>query len=216
MTAESLSALKERFPQVTDRASVDHPAVNVPLGELVAVLKYLRDEQTFDLLMDVTAIDWAEGSSPRFTVVYHLLSTARAGTYVRIAANCGGTDDAPIAPTVTSLWAGADWHERECFDMVGIKFEGHPDLRRILMWDGYPYHPLRKEFPLAGIETDLPVADIAEATGTKVIAAQMAGGPFVASTGEINLTEAEPRAKDETWSDRRAKPGDSELRQVKE
>jgi NADH-quinone oxidoreductase subunit C len=84
------------------------------------------------------------------------------------------------------------------------------------MWDGYPYHPLRKEFPLAGIETELPVADIAEETGTKVIAAPMAGGPFVASPGEVNLTEAEPRAKDESWSDRRARPDQSELRQVKE
>jgi NADH-quinone oxidoreductase subunit C len=216
MVAEPFAALKERFPDVSARPSADHPAFNVPAAEVVAVLRYLRDEQAFDLLMDVTAVDWAEGASPRFTVVYHLLSTVRAGMYVRIAANCGGTDEAPTAPSVTSLWAGADWHERECFDMFGIKFEGHPDLRRILMWDGYPYHPLRKEFPLAGIETDLPVADIAEETGTKVIAAPMAGGPFVASTGEINLTEAEPRAKDESWSDRRAKPGDAELRQVKE
>jgi NADH-quinone oxidoreductase subunit C len=100
--------------------------------------------------------------------------------------------------------------------MFGIKFEGHPDLRRILMWDGYPYFPLRKEFPLAGIETELPVADIAEATGTKVIAAPMAGGPFVATNGEINLTEAEPRAKDESWSDHAARPDQSALRQVKE
>jgi NADH-quinone oxidoreductase subunit C len=75
---------------------------------------------------------------------------------------------------------------------------------------------LRKEFPLAGIETALPVEDIAEETGAKVVAAPMAGGPFVASAGEINLTEAEPRAKDESWSDRRAMPGHSELRQVKE
>ena len=216
MAADPLSALKERFPQITDRPSADHPAVNVPLGDLVAVLRYLRDEQGFDLLMDVTAIDWAEGAAPRFTVVYHLLSTTRAGSYVRVAAACAGTEAEPTAPSVTSLWAGADWHERECFDMFGIKFAGHPDLRRILMWDGYPYHPLRKEFPLAGIETDLPVADIAEETGTKVVAAPMAGGPFVASPGEINLTEAEPRAKDETWSDRRPKPEHTGLRQVKD
>jgi NADH-quinone oxidoreductase subunit C len=84
------------------------------------------------------------------------------------------------------------------------------------MWDGYPYHPLRKEFPLAGIETDLPVADIAEETGTKVIAAPMAGGPFVASSGEMNLTEAEPTAKDQSWSDRRVQPGQTALRHVKE
>lgn len=216
MSADVTTALKEKFPQVTDRPSADHPAVNVPLADVVALLRYLRDEQAFDLLMDVTAIDWAEGASPRFTVVYHLLSTTRPGSYVRVAAACAGTEAEPTAPSVVSVWPAADWHERECYDMFGIKFEGHPDLRRILMWDGYPYHPLRKEFPLAGIETDLPVADIAEETGTRVIAAPMAGGPFVASPGEINLTEAEPRAKDESWSDRAARPDQTSLRQVKD
>jgi NADH-quinone oxidoreductase subunit C len=216
MSADVTTALKEKFPQVTDRPSADHPAVNVPLADVVPVLRYLRDEQAFDLLMDVTAIDWAEGASPRFTVVYHLLSTTRPGTYVRVAAACAGTEAEPTAPSVVSVWPAADWHERECYDMFGIKFQGHPDLRRILMWDGYPYHPLRKEFPLAGIETDLPVADIAEETGTRVIAAPMAGGPFVASPGEMNLTEAEPRAKDESWSDRAARPDQTSLRQVKD
>lgn len=216
MSADVTTALKEKFPQVTDRPSADHPAVNVPLADVVAVLRYLRDEQAFDLLMDVTAIDWAEGAAPRFTVVYHLLSTTRPGSYVRVAAACAGTEAEPTAPSVVNVWPAADWHERECYDMFGIKFQGHPDLRRILMWDGYPYHPLRKEFPLAGIETDLPVADIAEETGTRVIAAPMAGGPFVASPGEINLTEAEPRAKDESWSDRAARPDQTSLRQVKD
>jgi len=107
---------------------------------------------------------------------------------------------------VVSLWPGANWHEREAFDMFGIRFDGHPDLRRILMWDGYPYHPLRKEFPLAGIETVLPDAEVVEETKTKVIAAPMAGGPFVASSGEMNLTEAEPRAKDESWNECSEKP----------
>jgi NADH-quinone oxidoreductase subunit C len=216
MPETATTALREKFPQITERPTADVPAYNVPFGDVVAVLTYLRDTEAFDLLMDVTAIDWAEGASPRFTVVYHLLSTTRPGTYIRIAANCGGTEAEPTAPSVVSLWAGANWHERECYDMFGIKFHGHPDLRRILMWDEYPYHPLRKEFPLAGIETDLPVADIAAETGTKVVAAPMAGGPFVATTGEINLTEAEPRAKDESWSDRRPQPGHSGLRQVKD
>jgi NADH-quinone oxidoreductase subunit C len=216
MSAEAIAALKARFPQATDRASADHPAVNVPPGDLVAALRLLRDEWAFDLLMDLTAIDWAEGASPRFTVVYHLLSTTRTGSYVRVAANCAGTDGAPTAPSVVGVWPGANWHERECFDMFGITFEGHPDLRRILMWDGYPYHPLRKEFPLAGIETDLPVADIQEETGTRVIAAPMMGGPFVASSGEVNLTDAEPRAKDESWADRAVQPGQTELRQKKD
>ncbi len=216
MSADAVTALKAKFPQATDRASADHPAVNVPLADLVAALRYLRDEWAFDLLMDLTAIDWAEGASPRFTVVYHLLSSTRAGSYVRVAAPCAGTEAKPTAPSVVDVWPAANWHERECFDLLGVTFEGHPDLRRVLMWDGYPYHPLRKEFPLAGIETDLPVADIAEETGTKVIAAPMAGGPFVASPGEVNLTDAEPRAKDESWADRNARPDQTPLRQMKD
>ncbi|MEY3773929.1 MAG: hypothetical protein RLZZ129_709 [Verrucomicrobiota bacterium] len=203
-TVDVTTALREKFPQATLRDSLDHPAVNLPAADVPAALRFLRDERGFDLLADLTAVDWAEGASPRFTVVYHLFATT-GHEYLRLAADCVN-DLEPAMPSVTALWAGADWHERECYDMFGIRFEGHPDLRRILMWEGYPYHPLRKEFPLAGIETPLPDAEVAAATGTKVIAAPMAGGPFVASPGEINLTEAEPRAKDESWNERHEKP----------
>ncbi len=214
-TASVTTALKEKFPSATERASADHPALNVPLADVVAVLKFLRDEQGFNMLMDLTAIDWAEGASPRFTVVYHLHSTV-SHDYVRIAANCA-SDTEPVAPSIVALWPGANWHERECFDMFGIKFEGHPDLRRILMWDGYPYFPLRKEFPLAGIETPLPDPEIVAETGTTAIAAPMAGGPFVASSsGEMNLTDAEPGAKDESWGERHVRPDQTPFRQVKE
>lgn len=203
-TADATTALKGKFPQVTDRVSSDLPAVIVPAADVIAVLKYLRDEFAFNMLVDLTAIDWAEGVSPRFTMVYHLLATTR-GEYIRVTANCV-SDSAPSIQSAVVLWPGANWHERECYDMFGIQFEGHPDLRRILMWDGYPYFPLRKEFPLAGIETVLPDVEIAAETKTKVIAAPMAGGPFVASSGEMNLTEAEPRAKDESWNERKEKP----------
>jgi NADH-quinone oxidoreductase subunit C len=202
--AAALTALREKFPRVTERASADHPAANVPAGEVLAALQFLRDTQGYDLLADLTAVDWAEGASPRYSVVYHLLSTAQPG-YIRLVAACAG-DAEPALPSATGLWPAANWHEREAFDMFGIRFEGHPDLRRILMWDGYPHHPLRKEFPLAGIETPLPDAEIAAETGTKVIAAPMAGGPFVAAAGEMNMTEAEPRAKDESWNERKEKP----------
>jgi len=207
------TALKEKFPQVTDRPSADHDAVNVPVGEVVAALKYLRDEQAFDLLMDLTAIDWAEGASPRFTVVYHLFSSVNLG-YIRVATDCTSNDE-PTAPSVVDLWPAANWHERECFDLLGVKFTAHPDLRRILMWDGYPYHPLRKDFPLAGIEVPLPDAEISAATGVTALAVPMMGGPFVASPGEMNLTEAEPRAKDESWSDRDVRPDHTGLKQAK-
>lgn len=202
--ADAAQLLQGRFPQVTARPSSDHPAINVPVADLIAVLTALRDDHGYDHLADLTAIDWAEGVSPRFTVVYHLFST-KASTYVRVATACAN-DTEPSVPTLSSLWPGANWHERECYDMFGIKFAGHPDLRRILMWDGYPGFPLRKEFPLAGVETVLPDPEIAAETSTPVIAAPMVGGPFVTSPGEINLTEAEPRAKDESWNERVEKP----------
>ncbi|HEV8073201.1 MAG TPA: NADH-quinone oxidoreductase subunit C [Opitutaceae bacterium] len=202
--ADVTTALKEKFPQAAARASLDWPAFNVPAAEALAVLKYLRDEFAFDLLTDVTAIDWSAGKSPRFTVVWHVFSTTRH-TYVRLAADCPD-DTAPAMPSATGLWPGANWHERETYDMFGIIFEGHPDLRRILMWEGYPYFPLRKEFPLAGIETDLPDVEIAAETKAKLIPAPMMGGPFVASTGEMGLGDAEPKAKDESWNERREKP----------
>lgn len=203
-TADVVSALQSKFPSLAPRASADHAAVKVAAAEAPALLRTLRDEMQFDFLCDLTAIDWSAEASPRFTVVWHLFSTAKS-EYVRVTADC--VDDAkPVMASVVSLWPGANWHERECFDMFGIVFEGHPDLRRILMWDGYPYHPLRKEFPLAGLPTDLPDAEISAEIPTKAISAPMAGGPFVASSGEMNLTEAEPRAKDESWNERREKP----------
>jgi NADH-quinone oxidoreductase subunit C len=202
---EAVTALKARWPEVTDRASLDHPAVNVAPSELLGVLGSLKSDHGFDMLVDVTGVDWAVGARPRFTVVYHVFSTTDHD-YVRVAADCAD-DASPSVPSAVALWPGADWHEREVFDMFGIRFAGHPDLRRILMWDEYPHFPLRKDFPLAGIETELPDAEVVAVTKTGAIAAPMMGGPFVASSGKMNLSDAEPRAKDESWTERRPKPG---------
>jgi NADH-quinone oxidoreductase subunit C len=88
--------------------------------------------------------------------------------------------------------------------MFGIKFIGHPNHKRILMWDDYPYYPLRKEFPLAGIDTPLPAADVSEVTDASVEPAPMMGGPFVAS-GSGPMSDSEPRAKDESWTEQNEK-----------
>ncbi len=93
---------------------------------------------------------------------------------------------------VTDLWATADWHEREVFDMMGIRFTGHPDLRRILMWEGYPFHPLRKDFPLVGKDSDTP--DVAFSR-----AAPLAGGPFVTSPTGGDTQDREPCSREMEW-----------------
>jgi len=197
------TAVIQQFPSATPRASLDCPALNVPAGDALAVLRHLRDARGFDFLMDVTAIDWSAGQSPRFTVVWHLYSSVNHN-YVRLAAACASDSD-PAMPSATGLWAGADWHERETYDLLGITFTGHPDLRRILMWEGYPYFPLRKEFPLAGLPAELSDPEITAETRTGLIAAPMAGGPFVATPGEP-MGDAEPRAKDEAWNEKHEKP----------
>lgn len=202
-TNDVVAAVQARFPAVTPRPSADHPALNVPAGEAIAVLRHLRDTLGYDFLTDLTAVDWSPAVSPRYTVVWHLYSTTRH-EWVRVASACAN-DVNPAMDSSTALWGNANWHEREAFDLFGIQFTGHPDLRRILMWDGYPYHPLRKDFPLAGKPTDFADPEIAAELKGRVTPAPMAGGPFVATPG-LSMGDAEPRAKDEAWNEKRPKP----------
>lgn len=198
MAEVDFALLKERFEFLTGRDSVDHPAVNCPAKKLIECVTALRDEWGYDLLSDLTAIDW-DGRSPRFTGIYHLFST-RDYVRLRIAVDC--PDDAhPVLPSLTGLYPAANWHEREAYDLFGIRYEGHPNLKRILMWEGYPYHPLRKDFPLAGIEVPFPAADVAQSAEAKVLPAPMMGGPFV-SSGAGTMCEIEPQAKDESWTEK--------------
>jgi NADH-quinone oxidoreductase subunit C len=207
MTQDTLlQDLLKRFDYATERPSADHPALNVPADKYVETCRVLRDELHFDLLTDSTGIDWGQEASPRFSVVAQLFST-RDKLYLRVVTECAG-DEEPVAPSLAGLYGIANWMERETYDMLGIRFSGHPDMRRILMWDSYPYHPLRKEFPLAGIEVELPAADVAQATGAKVIPAPMAGGPFHSpQCGE--MSDREPRAADQSWNEKKEKPSAS-------
>jgi NADH-quinone oxidoreductase subunit C len=205
MTSVELpAALCGRFPQAVERASGDCLAFSVPPEVLLDVLRFLRDERGFDLLSDISGIDWGVDVSPRFGVAYHVFSTT-AFEHVRVVTSCTSTNESPSVPSAVSLWPAADWHEREAFDMFGIRFDGHPDLRRILMWDEYPYFPMRKDFPLAGIETPLPDDEVAAETGAKVRPAPMAGGPFVAPQEDF-MSRREPRARDESWNEHQPKP----------
>ena len=201
MEDDLANRIAEKFEFVTERPSVEPAAFNCPIGRLEGFLAALRDDWGFDMLVDATAIDW-EDRTPRFTVVYHLFSTEKH-EYLRVAADCLDGEN-PEAPSMTGIWPAADWHERETYDMFGINYTGHPNLKRILMWDEYPYFPLRKEFPLAGIETELPAADVAEETNAKVKAAPMMGGPFRSSQNGM-MSKSEPRARDESWTEEREK-----------
>jgi NADH-quinone oxidoreductase subunit C len=115
-------------------------------GDAVEALRVLRDdsELRFDLLADLTAVDYL-GRSPRFEVVYQLQSTALHHC-LRVKVPVDGAP--PVVPSASGLWKSALWAEREVYDMFGIRFDGHPDLRRILMYPEFEGHPLRKDYPL--------------------------------------------------------------------
>ncbi|MCG3149570.1 MAG: NAD(P)H-quinone oxidoreductase subunit J, chloroplastic [Verrucomicrobiae bacterium] len=143
----------------------------------------------YEMLTDIAGVD-NFGEDPRYEVVYHLYSFQKH-EYLRLKVKV--PEDDMIMDSLVSVWKTADWHEREVFDMFGIRFRNHPNLKRILMWDGYPYYPLRKDFPLAGIQTELP--EYAEDAG-KAEAANMLGGPFFGGTGTTSSREREPRQYD--------------------
>ncbi len=150
---------------------------------LLEVMRALRDEDGFDFLVDISSVD-NFGEDPRFEVVYELFSYQ---TLRHLRVKIRLSEDEEGAPSVTGIWRTANWHEREVYDMMGIRFLGHPDLRRILMWDGYPFHPLKKDFPLEGKETELP--DIAFTRP-----APLEGGPFVTAPADLTK-DREPRAR---------------------
>ena len=155
--------------------------------------QYLRDQLGYTYLIDISSVDHA-GVEPRYEMVYEVQNFER-GHHLRLKYSV--SEDELTAPSVVDLWATADWHEREIFDMMGINFPEHPDVkehghvRRILMWDGYPFFPLRKEFPLAGLPSEMP--DVAFSDK-----APLAGGPFVTSPSTGTSQDREPRSRAQT------------------
>lgn len=157
--------------------------VCVGLESLHDVLAKCRNDLGYEMILDVSSVDHF-GEDPRFEMVYEIASLDDS-KHLRVKAQV--TEDEKV-PSATDLWAGADWHEREVWDMMGIPFSGHPNLKRILMWEGYPFFPLRKDFPLAGRPSDMP--DVAF-TGI----APLEGGPFVTCAGGEDTVRREPRAR---------------------
>ena len=121
----------------------------VPRDAIVDACRYLRDEHAFDLLADLCGCDRGPEEDPRFEVNYHLFSTTH---YQRLRLKVLLSEDDAHVHTVTHLWKTADWHERETYDLLGVKFDGHPDLRRILLPSDFDGHALRKDYPLRGYE----------------------------------------------------------------
>jgi NADH-quinone oxidoreductase subunit C len=142
-----LATLQERFG--SDIRNVHafrgDPTAEVAPTRLVEICRFLRDDAAlaFDFLVDVTAVDYL-GTTPRFEVVYHLKSLVR-GHRLRLKARV--SEDDPRIDSLVSVWRGADWMERETWDLYGIRFDGHPDLRRIFLYEEFQGHPLRKDYP---------------------------------------------------------------------
>ena len=184
---EFAGRLKEKFGDLVSAPHEFRGEVSLQIVEadqIAEVCAFARSELGFDYLIDLSSVD-NYGNDPRWTVVYEL-SAISHGVHLRLRTDV--SEEKSELPTVSGIWPTADWHEREAYDMMGIRFKGHPDLRRILMWEGYPYFPLRKDFPLAGKPTDLP-----EVAFTRP--APLEGGPFVTLAGGKDSTAREPRVR---------------------
>jgi NADH-quinone oxidoreductase subunit C len=146
-------SFKDSIREVTDFRN--DLSILIKKESLLGIAQLLRDdpELKFDMCKDVTAIDWAKRKD-RFTLVYHLYSF-KNNFELRLKADVDETD--PNIASLCPVWKSAEWYERETFDMYGIRFTNHPDLRRIYMPEEFEYHPLRKDFPLLGIPGSLPL-----------------------------------------------------------
>ena len=158
---ELTTMLEQEFPGAVTgfHSHRGDETVIIERSALESVCRFLRDDSrcSFEIMMDLTAVDRLEmNETPRFEMVYHFKSLTHARRLrlkVRLA-----EDDCKIA-SIHHLWKAVDWYERECFDMFGIVFEGHPDLRRILMYDEFDGHPLRKDYP---IDKQQPLMELKE------------------------------------------------------
>ena len=145
----TIEALKAAHGDLAFSEFRDQTRVVAPLASIHDVLATLKEQLGFDYLVDVTCVDYLEyrDATDRFGMVYLL---ARVETNERITVRTFVNDPEPTVPSVVDLWEGANWLEREVWDLFGIRFAGHPDLRRIVLPDAFEAHPLRKDYPLQG------------------------------------------------------------------
>lgn len=174
-----------RFPQVSRNEFRGDITLTVAPADLAEVMNFAKESCGFDMLVCVSSVDNL-GQEPRYEVNY-TITQAESGANLLV--RCPVSESDCAVPSLCKVWRSANWLEREQYDLMGIEFVGHPDMRRILMWDGYPYHPLRKDFPVAGKPTELPGVAFTEKAPT-------AGGPFTTRPGVMTAGEREPRAHD--------------------
>jgi len=134
------------------KENIDMPVIVVDSKHILDVIKTLYEEFNFKMLVDLTAVDWLNKRDKRFEVVYHLRNLDE-NKRIRVKIQL---DENEEVDSITSIYKGANWLEREVYDMFGIKFKNHPNLERILLWDEFPGHPLRKDF---FIRTDVPLPE---------------------------------------------------------
>lgn len=161
-----------RYPQITRSEFRGDITLTIPADTLVDAMRYAKEACDFDMLLCVSAVD-NFGQEPRFEVNYTI---TQAETGANLLVRTPVSEDNCHVPSIVPVWRSANWLEREQYDMLGIEFDGHPDLRRILMWDEYPFFPMRKDFPLEGKPMDEIGFTFTEAAPTK-------GAPFCKRPG---------------------------------
>jgi len=184
---DQANKLRAQFGEILSESIEFRGEITLKLSDasrIAEVCEFAKKSLGFDYLVDISSVD-NYGDDPRFTIVYELYGYGHR-THLRLKVDVG--EEESEVPTVTGVWKTADWHEREIYDMMGVRFRGYPDLRRILMWEGYPHFPLRKDFPLAGKPTEMP--DIAFSQS-----APLEGGPFVTVPGGKDTLAREPRVR---------------------
>jgi NADH-quinone oxidoreductase subunit C len=184
---DSANQLKAKFGDLISEPAQFRGEATVELADaeqIAEVCGFAKTKLGFNYLVDISSID-NYGEDPRWTMVYELRNLTN-NAELRIKTDV--SEEKSELPSVLGVWATSNWHEREIYDMMGIRFRGHPDLRRILMWEGYPYFPLRKDFPLAGKPTNVPDVAFTEIT-------PMEGGPFVTLPTSGDSIVREPRVR---------------------
>jgi len=183
---EYAKQIKAKFGDLVSEPAEFRGEITLRIADSEKIFEICQFAKSIGLsyLTDICSID-NYGNDPRWTVVYHLRAIGN-GSEIRLKTDV--SEEKSELPSVLQVWRTANWHEREIYDLMGIRFSGHPDLRRILMWEGYPYHPLRKDFPLAGKPTELPNIAFTRVT-------PMEGGPFVTLPSADDSIAREPRVR---------------------